>query len=52
MDDMYGEIKAICYLLVTLSKKETVIGDGAKKVGRIRSWGALHATLSDLDCIL
>lgn len=31
MDDMYGEIKAICYLLVTLSKKETVIGDGAKK---------------------
>lgn len=32
MDDMYGEIKAICYSLGTLSK-ETVTGGGAKKVG-------------------
>lgn len=31
MDDMYGEIKTICYLLVTLSKKETVTGDGPKR---------------------
>lgn len=32
-----GEIEAICYLLVKLSKKETVIGDGAKNVGQDRS---------------
>lgn len=39
MDDMYGEIKAICYLLGTLSKKETVIGDGATKVGKDQVMG-------------
>lgn len=52
MDDMYGEIKATCYLLVTLSKKETMIGDGAKKVGKDQVIGCPHVTLSDLEFVL
>lgn len=50
MDGMCRELKAICYLLLQLIK-ETTVEDGQKLV-RIRSWGAPHAILSDLDFVL
>lgn len=31
MDDMYGQLKTICYLLLKLSKKETVTGGRAER---------------------
>lgn len=46
MDDICGQLKSICYLLLKLSKK-TVTGDGAEKVGEDQVMEALSPTPSD-----
>lgn len=47
MDDICGQLKSICYLLLKLSKKETVTGDGAEKAGKDQVMGALSPKPSD-----
>lgn len=50
MDDICGQLKSICYLLLKLSKK-TVTGDGAEKVGEDQVMEALSPTPSDQNFI-